>query len=90
MTSEAARAQVVKGNEKATGNETTLVVILDAPVYNRTMETVVFNIITAEFAGSKPKVAGGAAADALAGAGTPGLQAPSTGLLLTVRRVADP
>jgi hypothetical protein len=88
VTSEAACAQVVKGVDKATGNETTLVVILDAPVNNATAETLMFNI-TAEVAGSKPKVASGAAAGALAGAGTPGLRAPSTGLLLTVRRAAD-
>jgi hypothetical protein len=89
VTFEAACAQVVKGMDKATGNETSLVVILNDPVYNATAETLTFNI-TGEVAGSKPKVAGGAAAGALAGAGTPGLRAPSTGLLLTVRRVSDP
>ena len=74
---------MVHATDKASGNDTTLVLVLSGPVYNKTAGTLAFNVTPAA-AGSKPKLAGGAAESALASAQAVNLRQPAAGLQVTV------
>ena len=76
--------QVVHATDQASGNDTTLVLLLSGPVYNATAGTLAFNVTPAG-AGSAPKLSGGAAASALANAQAVSLRRPAAGLQLSVR-----
>lgn len=77
-------AQAVHATNKTSGNDTTLVLMLSGPVYDKTAGTLAFNVTPAA-AGSKLKLAGGAADSALANARAVNLRQPAAGLQLTVR-----
>ena len=68
---------------KTSGNDTTLVLLLSGPVYDKAAGTLAFNVTPAA-AGSKLKLAGGAADSALANARAVNLRQPAAGLQLTV------
>lgn len=74
---------MVHATNKSTGNDTTLVFLLSGPVYNKSASTLAFNVTPAA-AGSKLKLAGGAADSALDNARAVNLQLPAAGLQLTV------
>lgn len=70
--------------DQASGNETTLVLVLSGPVYNATAGTLAFSVAPAA-AGSKPKLSGGSAESALANGQAVSLLQPAAGLRLSVR-----
>ncbi|KAK9821319.1 hypothetical protein WJX81_001443 [Elliptochloris bilobata] len=73
---------VVHATDKATGNDTTLVLTLSGPVYNVSAGTLAFNVTPAA-AGAKPKLSGGVSESALANGRAVNLVVPAEGLLLT-------
>lgn len=77
---------MVHATNKSSGNDTTLVLVLSGPVYNKTAGTLAFNV-TPVAAGFKLKLAGGAADSALANAQAVNLRQPAAGLQLTVSLV---
>ena len=76
--------QVVHATDQASGNETTLVLVLSGPAYNATAGTLAFTVAPAA-AGSYPKLSGGAAESALANGQAVSLRQPAAGLRLSVR-----
>ncbi|KAK9839198.1 hypothetical protein WJX81_000745 [Elliptochloris bilobata] len=74
---------VVHATDKASGNDTTLVLVLSGPVYNASAGTLAFNVTPAAAGSKKAKLAGGAAESALKNPQAVGLQQPSAGMQLS-------
>ncbi|KAK9839294.1 hypothetical protein WJX81_005986 [Elliptochloris bilobata] len=74
---------VVHATDKASGNDTTLVLVLSGPVYNTSAGTLAFSVAPAAAGSKKAKLAGGAAESAIAHSQAVGLQQPAAGLQLT-------